>query len=319
MGDTHKRKLAVYLPPKYDPKRQEPYPVVFVLAGWSGRSSKYLSEDSVFEIPLHERLDQAIEANEMAPLIVAFPDGTSRLGCSQYLNSPALGNYMNYISDELVELIDSKYHTHRLAEFRGIMGHSSGGFGALVQGFLRPDRFKYVCSSAGDSFFELSILPSIVSCISDVESAGSVKAFIDQVFSHPNPSSLGKKLHTLMVLSLAPCYAPNLTAPPLYGDLFFDIKTGILVEDVWEKYLNWDPVHLIDRHLETAQQLKFVHLEAGAQDEYGLQLGHRQLSEKLKAYSIPFQIDEYPGGHSGHNWRFLSRIQVMLRQMLRAI
>jgi enterochelin esterase-like enzyme len=315
MGDAHIRKFPVYLPPDYDHKRREPYPVVFLLAGWSGRSAKYLSQDSVFDIPLDQRLDRAIEEKTIEPVIAVFPDGTSKLGCSQYVNSPAFGNYMDYIADEIVDFIDGKYHTHRSAQFRGTMGHSSGGFGAMVHGLLRPDRFLYVCSSAGDSFSELSLLPEAKAALMAIESAGGVEKFIADIFSHPQPASLGKKLHALMVLSLAPCYAPNLNMPPLYGDLFFDLKTGAIIEEIWEKYLKWDPVRMIDAYSSGAKKLKFLHLECGLQDEYGLQFGHRLIAEKLKKYGIPHQIDEYPGGHSGHHWRFVNRIKLMLSKM----
>jgi enterochelin esterase family protein len=86
MGDAHERRFPVYLPPGYDRKRSEPYPVVFMLAGWSGRASTYLSRDSVFGQPLDQRLDRAIEEGRLPGLIAVFPDGGSKLGCSQYVN-----------------------------------------------------------------------------------------------------------------------------------------------------------------------------------------------------------------------------------------
>ena len=43
MGDPHERKFPIYLPPGYDEKKKDGYPVVFLLAGWGGRSSKYVS------------------------------------------------------------------------------------------------------------------------------------------------------------------------------------------------------------------------------------------------------------------------------------
>ncbi len=316
MGDPHERSLSVYLPPEYSAKRSEPYPVLFVLAGWAGRSSKYLSDGSVFETPLHLKLDEAIKKKELPEVIVAFADGTSRFGSSQYINSPALGNYMNYICDELIDLVDSKFHTHKSAEFRGILGHSSGGFGALVNGFLRSDRFKYISSAAGDSFFEYSILPTAVPTLIEIEKSGGLEKFIDSIFSHPQPSSLGsKKMHALMTLCLAGCYAPNISNAPVYGDLFFDLRTGSIIEEIWEKYLNWDPIHLIDRHAEAASELKFVHLDCGLQDEYGLQFGHRRLHQKIKKLGIPSAFEEYPGGHSGNTWRYLNRIQTILKKM----
>ena len=316
MGDPHERRFPAYIPPKYDGKRSDPYPVIFFLAGWGGRSSKYLEDGSFFDKPLDLVFDEAIISKKIPPFIGVFPDGSSKLGCSQYVNSPATGNYMDYICDELTEFIDGRYNTHRDPGFRGITGHSSGGFGALLSGMMRSDRFQFICSSAGDSFFEVSLLTTIVPALNEIEKAGGVETFLAKVFETPGPSRAGrKKMEALLTISLAPCYAPDVTKGPVFGDLLFDLKTGNIVPEVFEKYRNFDPVHAIDRHLEPAQKLKFVHLECGLEDEYAAQWGHRQLAEKLKKYKIPHQLDEYPGGHSGHHWRFGDRVALMLEKM----
>ena len=57
MGDPHVRKLPVYLPPNYSDRRKQPYPVVFLLAGWSGRGASYLNDGGAFSWSLAERLD----------------------------------------------------------------------------------------------------------------------------------------------------------------------------------------------------------------------------------------------------------------------
>ena len=316
MGDPHKRRFPVYLPPGYSTKKKKGYPVVFLLAGWGGRSSRYIDDSSLFEIPLNQRLNSAIEKGEIPPVICVFPDGSSKLGCSQYVNSPACGNYMDYVCDELIGLIDEKYNTMKSSDFRGITGHSSGGFGALLCGMMRSDRFRYVCSSAGDSFFELSLKLTMNSALNEVNKAGGIDKFLKKFFEVPNPGSQGRsKIDALLTLSLAPCYAPNIAKPPLYGDLFFNEETGEIDNEVFDKYLNWDPVHVVDRHIEMAQDLRFVHLECGAEDEFAAQYGHRQLANKLKKHNIPHQVDEYPGRHGGHHWRFEQRLKLMLEKM----
>ena len=316
MGDPHERTFPVYLPPDYNPKRSDPYPVVFLLAGYPSRGAEFLIERTIFNPSLPTRLDKAIRENQLPPVIIVFPDGSSKLGCSQYVNSPAFGNYMDYIADELTAFIDSRFHTHRDPAFRGIMGHSSGGFGTLVMGMLRPDAFPFICSSAGDSFYEVLYLPAIKFIINELESTNGIKGFIDWFLNHPDPTSTGsKKFETMMTLAMAPCYAPNLKNAPLLGDVFFDVKTGAIIPEIWEKYLAWDPVRMVDKHIPALRSLKWIHLEAGLQDEYALQWGHRQIAAKLTQLNIPYQLDEYPGGHSGHHWRFIRRLELMLKKM----
>lgn len=317
MNDTLKREFPVYLPPHYDSNRAEPYPLVVILAGWGGKGSGYIADDSAFGLSLPKLLDRAILDGRLKPAVVAFPDGTSKLGGSQYINSPAFGNYSDYICDELVSFLEKHFRITREANFRGLMGHSSGGFGALVNGMMRPDRFEFICSSAGDSFFEVSLLPLITTTLIELEKAGSLVRFLDDYLNHPSPKSLSRsKGEALMLLSMAPCYAPDPSSGPLYGKLFFDIKTGAVISDIWNQYLAWDPIRMAEKYKSQLKKLKFIQLCSGQQDEYCLQFGHRQLAQKFQALGISHEVEEYPGTHSGHTWRFESRLIKMINAMM---
>ena len=316
MGDAHERKFPVYLPSDYNPKRSDPYPVIFMLAGWSGRGSHYLQEENIFTPSLDQKIDALIQKKEMNPVIIVFPDGSSKLGCSQYVNSASNGMYTDYICDELTSFIDSNFHTHKSADFRGVMGHSSGGFGALVFANLRPDAFKYICSSAGDSFFKFSLMLPVSSTCADLDRSGGIEKFVKDFLNHPSPGSAGRsQFETMMTLSLASCYAPNPKVPVILGDLFFDWKTGALIPELWQKYSAWDPIEMADKNSDRLRSLKHIHLACGISDNYGPQWGHRQLASKLSAWNIPHELEEYPGGHSGQRWRFAERIQKMVSRM----
>lgn len=316
MGDAHQRQLPVYLPPGYDAKRSEPYPVIFLLAGYGSYSSQYVWQSSVFEKPLPLKLDEAITNGDMPAAIIAFPDGSSKLGCSQYINSPVLGNYMDYICDELTGFIDQNYHTHANAKQRGIMGHSSGGFGALVTGMLRPDAFGNICSSAGDSCYEALFPPLITPTINAIEKTGGITEFVEWFLSLPNPGGSGC-FEAMMALAMCGCYAPNPDAPTIMGDLFFDMKTGAIIDEVWQKFLAWDPVHMADKHMDALAQLNSIQLDCGLQDEYGMMIGQRQIAAKLAGNAIDCKLNEYPGKHGGHSWRNVERIGSMLSAMIK--
>jgi len=317
MGDPHVRRVHVYLPPDYSDRRREPYPVVFMLAGWGGRGGRYLDDPGSFGVPLPERLDDMIRACELPPCIVVFPDGSTRLGASQYVNSPANGPYMDYLCDELVDWVDERFHTHKSRDFRGVMGHSSGGFGALAAGMLRSDRFGAVTSSAGDCWYEFLYTHTIPQTIEAIQAAGGVHPFVESFLACPNPMGLlgSRAIVAMLNLSMASCFTPNLEVPLLRGDLWFDLETGELLDEPWNRLLAWDPLRMIDRHVAELRSLRFLHLEAGREDEYGLCLGHRQLAKKLERYGIRHEINEYPGRHSGHHHRMPSRLQRMVRHL----
>lgn len=317
MGDPATRDFPVYLPPGFRIQPSKPYPVVFFLAGFSGKGSTYLSDDSAFGVPLQKRFDKAVEAGNLPPFIGVFPDCTSKLGHSQYVNSPAFGNYMDYLCDELVPFIDEKYPTHRDPAFRVLAGHSSGGFGALVTAMIRPDAFHWIAASAADSFYAVSLLPNLNKVLMQLQRSGGIRAFIESVLAKPTARNIGgQEIETILTLAMAPCYAPNLENAPLYGDLYFDVETGAVRDAIWKKYLAWDPVHMVDRYAANLKKIRFILLECGMQDEHALQWGHRQIAQKLQAQGIAHAINEYSGGHSGHHWRFESRLKTLFDRML---
>jgi enterochelin esterase-like enzyme len=316
MGDPHDRTFPVYLPPGYSAEASDPYPVVFFLAGFSGKGSGYLVDDSAYGVPFEKRMDQAIAAGTLRPFIGVFPDCTSKLGHSQYVNSPAFGKYMDYLCNELTAFIDAKYRTHGDSLHRILAGHSSGGFGALITGMQRPDAFHWLSVSAADSYYEANIFHNVNATLMELQRAGGVQPFIDGILSRPGPRNIsGREFEAMMTLAMAPCYAPNVKNPPLYGDLFFDLETGAIRTEVWGKYRTWDPINMVDRFAENLKKLGFIQLECGMSDEHALQWGHRQIAKKLATHGVPHELSEYSGGHGGHHWRFESRLARLFKLM----
>jgi len=305
---TPVRELAVYLPPDYSDQKK--YPVFYILSAWGNRPTKYLADDSVFGESLPTQFDRMIESKSLEPVILVFPDGSTPLGCSQYIDSSSSGMHLTHLCDEIVPFIDQTYSTLAFNSSRAALGHSSGGFGALHLGFRRPDVFSYVCSAAGDSFFELNLLPALLPTLQELDKAGSLDKFLEEFLNHPNPGSMGSsKIMAMMLLSLAPCYAPRPGKPPLYGELFFDPTTGKINPQVWQEYLNWDPLTATELFSENIKSLKLILLDAGKSDEFGAQYGHRQLFSELKKLGAQVEITEFSGRHSGHNHRFVERVQ----------
>lgn len=54
-----------------------------------------------------------------------------------------------YLHQELLPLVSALYGTRTDRAGVGVVGHSMGGGGALIQGFLHPDRFAFAGSSSG--------------------------------------------------------------------------------------------------------------------------------------------------------------------------
>src|SRR4028119_2406999 len=104
LGDPHVRTLPIYLPPSYDSSSDRRYPVVWMLAGFTGRGQMLLN-DNLWTPTIQQQLD-ALIANGMGEIILALPDCTTRYGGSQYINSAATGRYADHLVDELVPFVD---------------------------------------------------------------------------------------------------------------------------------------------------------------------------------------------------------------------
>src|SRR5271156_1418280 len=101
---------------------------------------------------------QAI-ADAGAPAIFVVIDGRTRWGCSQYIDSPAQGNYAQYIAKEVVRFVETHLRVSHRREDRIIAGHSSGGFGALRIAMQFPKVFGRCVAMSPDSDFEISHRP----------------------------------------------------------------------------------------------------------------------------------------------------------------
>jgi enterochelin esterase family protein len=316
LGDPSLRELGVYLPPSYDaaPRR---FPTVMMLAGYSG-TGLGLCNRTAWVAPLDARLDALIADGRAAEAIVVLPDCFTRYGGSQYLDSPAIGRYHGYLTDELVPLVDARYRTVAAREGRGVLGKSSGGYGALVTALGRPDLFGAVGSHAGDSAFELSCLPAFGRTVVQLEKRGGVDGFL--AWFDAQPIKPAPAFEAMMTLCYAAAYSPSAAGPYGYGrgfDLPFDARSGALVDEAWQRWLAWDPVRMIDGAdaLDALRGMRAIYLDAGRDDEYNLQLGTRQLSDKLRRAGVAHIHEEFDGGHSSTQFRYDRSLEVLTRAL----
>ena len=109
LGDPSDRELLVYLPPGYRSSYAR-YPAVYLLHGFTGCARAWTNA-SAFSPTVPERLDALIAAGAMPPVIAAFVDGWTALGGSQWINSPAIGRYRDYVAKDVVGFVDARLRT----------------------------------------------------------------------------------------------------------------------------------------------------------------------------------------------------------------
>jgi S-formylglutathione hydrolase FrmB len=300
LGDSPVRRIAVWLPPSYARAVTRRYPVVYWLAGFAGTGPSLFNGDP-WHPGLGERLDRLVDGGAMGEVIVVAPDGFTRWGGSQYLDSPVGGGHETHLTNELVPEIDRRFRTRAARDARAIGGKSSGGFGALVLAMRHADLFCAVASHAGDMYFELSLLPDVPVAVRTLQRHGGVHAFL-QHFDHA-VTKRTEDLTTIMMLALAAAYSPDAERPHGVA-LPFDLGTGEVDHAVWWRWKAWDPVELVAAHVEALRGMKLVYLDAGTRDEHALDLGARVLAARLSALGIAFRHEEFDGGHRGTAYRY---------------
>ena len=305
LGDPDERELLVYLPPSYhDPARADfRYPTVMVLAGFAATNASLLNFKP-WEPNLLERYERLLAQGAAGEALLILPDCFTRFGGSQYLDSDALGNYQQYLADDVLGFVEQRYRTLAERAGRAIVGKSSGGFGALRMGMDRPERFAVVASHAGDCAFELSIRPRFAEAAMVYERHGGAATFARRVIEQGGPRSQSE-FHALELLALAHAYAParDPEGQP-YGELPFDPRTAALLPERWSRWLAHDPVVRAERGDHGLATAQLVFLDAGKSDEYGLQFGARMLAEHLTRSGVAVEHDEFEGGHMGTAYRY---------------
>jgi S-formylglutathione hydrolase FrmB len=300
LGDPATRPLYVYRAPG---ALGQVVPAVYVLQGYSGQLDQWLAR-SAFEPTVVERLDRMFASGECPPAIVVFVDAWTSLGGSQFLNSSATGRYMDYLCDEVVEFIDARYPTLEGREHRGLAGKSSGGYGAMVVPMCRPDVFGAFASHAGDALFECCYMrefPVVARALRD-HFDGSYEAFLERLRAadHFDWDRFGA---AFSAYAMAAAYSPDPDDPRTVL-LPFEIETGRLVEEVWERWLKWDPVRMAPRNGEALRSMRRIYLDAGKSDEFFLDLGAQAVAAELDRLGVEHSLELFDGGHGGISYRY---------------
>jgi len=291
LDDPVQRRVPVYLPASYDAGQR--YPVIYLLAAFGSRGLKFLNDD-LWEENIQQRLDRLIASGAMRPTIVVMPDASTRYGGSQYLNSDALGDYEDSIL-ELVSFIDRKYPTLAEPGARALVGHSSGGYGALRLTMRHPASFGLAAAHSADLHFELAYRPDFGELLRYYEKVGMEG--LQALLTDPSATLQRGAPHTaLNLLAMAAAYAPNANAP-LGFDLPIDLHSGAWLPDTWQRWLGHDPLHMLDEHTGALRSLKLLFIDCGRYDEYNLLYGARLFTQQLRQHNISFTYEEYEGGH----------------------
>jgi enterochelin esterase-like enzyme len=148
----------VYTPPNYDSKRTKPYPVLYLLHGWSDTAAGWTAVGQTNFI-----FDNLIADGKVKPMLVVMPLG---YGDMKFVNSGHgvwdddamvdrnVALFSQALLTEVLPQVESGYHVSSDRNERAIAGLSMGGLESLTIGLTHPEQFAWVggFSSAAEYF-----------------------------------------------------------------------------------------------------------------------------------------------------------------------
>ncbi len=287
LHDPVVRRIAVFVPNQIT--NSAPLPIVYYLPGFGNASDKFIRDAERWRA-FTQKL-----ADEGTPVLLVVVDGRNRWGGSQYLNSPAQGNYADYVCDEVVAAVESRYGLPTNQPQRIIAGHSSGGFGALRLAMMRPKLFAGVIALSPDSDFESSHLPFVKTPgVTNVTKA-QINSYMAAEMKVPRPQD-GDLIYAL---ALSAAYAPVGRWHPGQFEWLYDAK-GHFREKVWQRWMDNDPLTLVQRNNNAFRAHQSVYLEGTAQDEFGANIGARKIYQVIRDRPGRCTFAEPAGRHSDH-------------------
>ena len=168
----NKRHVYVYLPPGYDDRVNERFPVLYVHDG-----GEYLTRARLPTI-----LDNLIHNQEIPPLMAVMVDPIDRI--REYW---ANEDYARFTETELIPHIDKTYRTLARREGRGVLGASMGGLISTYLGLSRPHLFSKVAGQSSALFL-----------MEGERSASFVTDMLKRFGASQNPWGKAKRLSALV-------------------------------------------------------------------------------------------------------------------------
>jgi hypothetical protein len=168
---------------------------------------------------------------------------------------------------------------------------------------LRPDLFGGLATHAGDALFEACYLPGFRASARALRDnyEGSFERFWHDFRSRP---AMSKDDDDVLMNDwcMAACYSAEEDGTVR---LPYDPATGRLIPEVWERWLEWDPVRMVPRHAEALRGMRAIYIDAGKRDEWFLDLGAEAFRQALGEIGVTdVFFDIFDATHMAIEYRY---------------
>ncbi len=134
----------VYVPPSYSENTDVKYPVLYLLHGYFGNNTDWTTNG------MAATMNTEI-GNGTKEMIVIMPDGMDAFYCNNFDGRKLL--YEDFMLQELIPQVESKYRIISSRQTRAIAGLSMGGYGATYHAFKYATMYSSSYNMSGAVLF----------------------------------------------------------------------------------------------------------------------------------------------------------------------
>lgn len=132
------REFYVYTPPGYDPKRSQPYPVLFLQHGLYEDAKSWIQQGA------NTTLDNLIHQGKAVPMIMVASLGYGTANGPADIDAPVMQqNFARMLTEEVMPVVYKQYNASTKATDHAIAGLSMGGGQTIFMGLNRLDKFAW--------------------------------------------------------------------------------------------------------------------------------------------------------------------------------
>lgn len=274
--------VDVYFPPDYDENPDLYYPVIYYLHAWFG------DQNTMGE--MLSWTQSLINNGTIEPVILVGADNSPEpFDGSMYKNSLLWGDYEEYMVNDLINWIESSFRAMPSKEYRALLGHSMGGYGAFRYGILHKDKFRVLAATA-----------SAIINLTDSYLEESRQNIIQQ--NQPGPpffydyDNTGSTTKGLFLFCGA--FSPNLNTPQTYINPnlveFAMNEEGNWIDTIADKMKNNSIDHLI--HQLSSEDSIGILFGCGSADE-AIYPCHIEFKDTLDLLGLPYEFYDHDLGH----------------------
>jgi hypothetical protein len=122
-------------------------------------------------------------------------------------------------------------------------------------------------------------------------------------------------MRLLVLLGVAACFSARPDGTP---ELPFYLEDGVLRPDVWQRWLDWDPVRMVPKYAEALRSMRGIWIDAGTKDDYYLDVGASAFRSALRTAEVPddaIHCELFDATHAAIDYRYPLSLAWLTKRM----